>query len=126
MILEYLQPDPSFLDGVAVVLRALYYVASIGAAGLVFFMIGYGHRLRPTEVARLRRTLLGAIAAGLALSVAALALRVLVLLCGSYRLPPSGSRSIMWCAVQPVVQGSRRQRSGGLCRNLIPLSYELH
>jgi copper resistance protein D len=83
MILEYLQPDPSFLDGVAVVVRALYYAATIGAAGLAFFMIGYGHRLRPVEVTRLRRSLLGAITAGLALSVGALALRVLVLTAGA-------------------------------------------
>lgn len=83
MILEYLQPDPSFLDGIAVVVRALYYATTIGAAGLAFFMIGYGHRLRPAEATRLRRTLLGAIAAGLALSVGALALRVLVLTAGA-------------------------------------------
>lgn len=83
MILEYLQPDPSFLDGIAVVVRALYYAATIGAAGLAFFTIGYGHRLRPAEVTRLRRTLLVAIAAGLALSVGALALRVLVLTAGA-------------------------------------------
>lgn len=83
MILEYLQPDPSFLDGIAVVVRALYYAATIGAAGLAFFTIGYGHRLRPAEVTRLRRTLLGAITAGLALSVGALALRVVVLTAGA-------------------------------------------
>lgn len=83
MILEYLQPDPSFLDGMAVVVRALYYAATIGAVGLAFFTIGYGYRLQPTEVTRLRRTLLGAVAAGLALSVGALALRVLVLTAGA-------------------------------------------
>jgi len=83
MILEYLQPEPSFLDGLAVVLRALYYVATIGAAGLAFFMIGFGHRMRADELARLRRSLLGAIAAGLIVSVAALALRVLVLTAGA-------------------------------------------
>jgi copper resistance protein D len=83
MILEYLQPDPSFLDGIAVMTRALYYAATIGAAGLAFFMIGYGHRLRPAEITRLRRTILGAIIAGLALSVGALVLRVLVLTAGA-------------------------------------------
>lgn len=83
MILEYLQPDPSFLDGVAVVVHALYYAATIGAAGLVFFMIAYGHRLRPAEITRLRRSLVVAITAGLALSVGALALRVLVLTAGA-------------------------------------------
>jgi putative copper export protein len=83
MILEYLQPEPSILDGLSVVLRALYYVASIGAAGLAFFLIGFGHRLLPAELARVRRTLLAAVAAGLALSVLALALRVLVLTAGA-------------------------------------------
>lgn len=83
MILEYLQPDPSLADGLSVVLRALYYTATIGAAGLALFAIGFGHRLRPDEAARLRRALLGAIAAGLALSSAALVLRVLVLTAGA-------------------------------------------
>lgn len=83
MILEYLQPDPSFLDGIAVTMRAFYYAATIGAAGLAFFMIGYGHRLRPIEVTRLHRTLLSAISVGVVLSVVALALRVLVLTAGA-------------------------------------------
>lgn len=94
MILEYLQPDPSLLDGIVVVVRALYYVATIGAAGLAFFAIGFGHRLRPDEAARLRRSLLGAIAAGLALSVGALALRVLVLTAGA-----SVTDGAVWAAV---------------------------
>jgi copper resistance protein D len=83
VILEYLQPDPSLADGLSVVLRALYYAATIGAAGLALFAIGFGHRLRPDEGARLRRALLAAIAAGLALSSAALVLRVLVLTAGA-------------------------------------------
>jgi len=83
MILEHLQPDPSLLDGMTVVVRAFYYVATIGAAGLAMFAIGFGHRLEAEEAARLRRTLLGAIAAGLALSLLALALRVLVLTAGA-------------------------------------------
>ena len=33
MILEYLQPDASLLDGITVIIRALYYIATIGAAG---------------------------------------------------------------------------------------------
>ena len=94
MILEYLQPDPSFLDGIAVVVRAFYYAATIGATGLAFFTIGYDHRLRPAEVTRLRRTLVGAITAGLALSVGALALRVLVLTAGV-----SMTDSAVWDAI---------------------------
>ncbi len=79
MILEYLKPDPSLLDGLTVIVRTLYYAATIGAAGLALFAIGFGHRLEPEEAARLRQTLLGAVAMGLLLSVAALGLRVLVL-----------------------------------------------
>ena len=83
MILEYLQPDASVLDGITVIIRALYYIATVGAAGLGLFAIGFGHRLEPEEAGRLHRTLLGAIAAGLLLSVLALALRVLVLTAGA-------------------------------------------
>ena len=79
MILEYLKPDPSLLNGLTVIVRTLYYAATIGAAGLALFAVGFGHRLEPEEAARLRQTLLGAVATGLLLSVAALGLRVLVL-----------------------------------------------
>ncbi|MBX9596627.1 MAG: CopD family protein [Roseomonas sp.] len=94
MILEYLQPDPSLLDGITVVVRALYYVTTIGAAGLALFALGFGHRLEPGEAARLRRVLLGAVAAGLVISVAALALRVLVLTAGA-----SAMDAGVWAAV---------------------------
>lgn len=94
MILEYLQPDASFLDGMTVIIRALYYIGTIGAAGLGLFAIGFGYRLEPNESARLHRTLLGAIAAGLLLSVLALALRVLVLTAGA-----SIFSSDVWAAV---------------------------
>jgi len=94
MILEYLQPDASLLDGITVILRALYYIATIGAAGLGLFAIGFGHRLEPAEAAKLHRTLLGAIAAGLLLSVLALALRVLVLTAGA-----SVVNADVWAAV---------------------------
>jgi putative copper export protein len=83
MILEYLQPDASFLDGITVIIRSLYYIATIGAAGLGLFAVGFGHRLEPGEAAKLHRTLLATIAAGLLLSVLALALRVLVLTAGA-------------------------------------------
>jgi putative copper export protein len=94
MILEYLQPDPSALDGAIVAIRALYYAATIGAAGLAMFAIGYGHRLEPEEAVRLRRTLGVAIVAGLTLSVLALALRVLVLTAGASLFDPG-----VWVAV---------------------------
>ncbi|MCA3379530.1 MAG: CopD family protein [Roseomonas sp.] len=94
MILEYLQPDASLLDGITVIIRAAYYIATIGAAGLGLFAIGFGHRLEPAEAAKLHRTLLGAIAAGLLLSVLALALRVLVLTAGA-----SVFNADVWAAV---------------------------
>jgi putative copper export protein len=94
MILEYLQPDPSLLDGVTVAVRALYYAATIGTAGLALFAIGFRHRLEADEALRLRRTLLGAILAGLALSILALALRVLVLTAGASVTDPD-----VWAAV---------------------------
>jgi putative copper export protein len=94
MILEFLQPDASLLDGLTVLLRAAYYGATLGAAGLAMFAIGFGHRLEPDEAARLRRWLLGGVAAGLALSVLALALRVLVLTAGASAFDPD-----VWAAV---------------------------
>jgi putative copper export protein len=110
MILEFLQPDPSLLDGLTVVLRALYYVATIGAAGLALFAIAFGHRLEPAEAARLRRTLIAAVAAGLALSVAALALRVLVLTAGASVTDPD-----VWAAVMRSRIGDAFWlRAGGL------------
>lgn len=94
MILEYLQPDASLLDGITVIIRALYYIATIGAAGLGLFAIGFGQRLEPAEAAKLRRILLGTIAAGLLLSVMALTLRVLVLTAGASMFDPD-----VWAAV---------------------------
>jgi putative copper export protein len=79
MIIEYLQPDASLLDGLTVLLRAGYYAATLGAAGLVMFGLGFGHRLTAEEGERLKRRVLAAALLGLALSVLALALRVLVL-----------------------------------------------
>jgi putative copper export protein len=110
MILEYLQPDPSLLEGVAVVVRALYYVATIGTAGLALFAVGFGHRLEPDEAMRLRRTLLGAVVAGLLISMLALALRVLVLTAGANMSDPD-----VWAAVMRSRIGDAFwMRAGGL------------
>lgn len=110
MILEYLQPNPSLLDGLTVVLRALYYAATLGAAGLALFAIGFGHRLDAEEAARLRRTLLGAILAGLVFSVLALALRVLVLTAGASMTDPD-----VWAAVlRSRIGDAFWLRAGGL------------
>ena len=110
MILEYLQPDASLLDGITVVIRAFYYVATIGAAGLAIFALGFGHRLEAHETARLRRSLYAAIVAGLALSVLAMALRVLVLTAGASMFDPG-----VWAAVMRSRIGDAFWlRSGGL------------
>ena len=110
MILEYLQPDPSLLDGLTVVLRAFYYVATIGAVGLALFAIGFGHRLESDEVTRLRRLLLRVIVAGFALSILALALRVHVLTAGANVTDPD-----VWAAVMRSRIGDAFWlRSGGL------------
>jgi putative copper export protein len=83
VILEYLQPDPSALDAAFVLLRAASHVAMLGAAGLALFGLGFGAMLAPADQARLRRWLVGAALAGIALNVAALPLRVLVLSAGA-------------------------------------------
>lgn len=79
MILEYLLPDPNLLDGVTVPLRAAYYAASLGAAGMGLFLAAFGHRLDAGGQAHLRRWLLGAALSGILLSVLALLLRGFVL-----------------------------------------------
>ncbi len=75
MILEYLQPDPSAWDAATVVLRAAYYAATLGAAGLALFGAGFSHRLGPELAARLRRWTFGAAMLGIGLSVAAMFVR---------------------------------------------------
>ncbi|MCA3278222.1 MAG: CopD family protein [Roseomonas sp.] len=110
MILEYLQPDASLLDGITVIIRALYYITTIGAVGLGIFAIGFGHRLEAHETARLHRTLLGAIGAGIALSILALILRVLVLTAGANISDPD-----VWAAVMRSRIGDAFWlRAGGL------------
>jgi putative copper export protein len=79
MILEYLQPDPSLLDGATVLLRAAYYAASLGAAGMGLFLAAFGHRLDASGLAHARRWLLGTALAGILLSLLALLLRAHVL-----------------------------------------------
>lgn len=82
MILEYLQPGASAWDAATVVLRAGYYAATLGAAGLALFAIGFAHRLEPELSVRLRHWTLGAAMLGIALSVAALFVRTGVLTAG--------------------------------------------
>jgi putative copper export protein len=79
MIIEFLQPDASLLDGLTVLLRAGYYAATLGAAGLVMFGLGFDHRLTENEKQSLGRWVLLAATLGIILSIGALILRVLVL-----------------------------------------------
>jgi len=83
MILEYLQPDPSALDAVFVMLRAATHAAMLGAAGMALFSLGFGAMLTREDQERLRRWLLGLALAGLALNIGVLPLRVLVLTAGA-------------------------------------------
>lgn len=94
MIIEFLQPDASFLDGVTVLLRAGYYAASLGTAGLVMFGAGFGHRLNAVEKRLLPRWIVAGAVLALLLSVAAMALRVLVLTAGADLFDPT-----VWTAV---------------------------
>lgn len=79
MILEFLKPDPDVLDGLLVVLRGGYNAATLVAAGLVFFFVGFDHRIGSETATRLRRQVAFAVGLALALSVAALTLRGIVL-----------------------------------------------
>lgn len=79
MILEFLQPEPSLLDGATVLLRAAQYATSLGAAGIGLFLAGFGHRLDAGGLAHLRRWLLGAALAGIAVSLLGLLLRGFIL-----------------------------------------------
>lgn len=83
MIIEYLQPDASIWDAITVVLRAAYYIASLGAAGLAIFAVAFGHRLTPYESERLRRWIGAAVALAILLSLAAAGVRVQILSAGN-------------------------------------------
>jgi putative copper export protein len=83
MIIEYLQPDADIWDGVTVILRAGYYAATLGAAGLALFGVAYGHRLDLAEERAWRRWTIAAVLLGLVLSLLALAVRMQVLTAGA-------------------------------------------
>lgn len=82
MILEYLQADPDIVEGAIVLFRGAYNAAGLVAAGLAFFAVGFAHRLNDKETHRLRAYLIGAVGAGLLLSVGAMVLRALHLSAG--------------------------------------------
>ncbi|MBY0338657.1 MAG: copper resistance protein, partial [Acetobacteraceae bacterium] len=76
MILEWLQPDPSWLDAATVLLRALYHAAALGAAGLFLYAL-------LDDDPRVRRWIVAAALLGIAFSLLALPLRVLMLTAGT-------------------------------------------
>jgi putative copper export protein len=79
MILEFLQPDPDPVEGALVLARGGYNAATLVAAGLTLFAVGFGHRLTPDVDQPVRRMIGAAVALALALSAVALALRAVVL-----------------------------------------------
>lgn len=87
MILEYLQPDPNIWDGITVVVRAAYYAATLGAAGLAMFQLGFGDRLPAREQEGLCRWLIWAALGGIALSLLAALVRVQILSAGEITNP---------------------------------------
>jgi putative copper export protein len=82
MIIEYLNPDPNLWDGITVVVRAAYYAASLGAAGLALFLVAYGGRMGGADEAALRR-MVGVVAVlAILLSLGAAVVRVQLLTAG--------------------------------------------
>lgn len=68
MIQEVLRPEPELLRATAAALRIAYYVASLGAAGLAIFSLGFGSLQDPRDVAACRQVTLGMVVIGLAAS----------------------------------------------------------
>ncbi|WP_240757062.1 MULTISPECIES: copper resistance D family protein [Roseicella] len=105
MILAALQSGQVGYPGAAVVLRAAYYVGSLGGAGLAFFALLLGSRQEATDAERLRRWALGAAVLGLLAGIGALAAQVGVLTDGEALTDPE---------VWNVVLASRAGSSYGL------------
>ena len=105
MILAALQGGEIGYPGAAVLLRAIYYVASLGGAGLAFFAVLFGPRQEATDAARLRRWTLGAVLLGLLAALGSLIIQVGVLTGGETLLDPD---------VWQMVLASRAAASYGL------------
>jgi putative copper export protein len=98
MILEFLQPEPSLLDGATVLLRAALYATSLTAAGAGLLLALAGSGLGEAPRALARRWLMAAALAGIAVSLASLPLRALVL---------TGGESAFDGATWQAMMGSR-------------------
>ena len=79
MIIEYLQAEPSPWDGLTVVARAGYYMATLVAAGTVLFLVSMRERLDAAELQSTLGVLRAAVIIGIAFSLLALVLRAVVL-----------------------------------------------
>jgi putative copper export protein len=82
VIIEYLNPNPDIWDGVTVVVRAGYYVASLGAAGLALFLAGFGRRLDGADEDWLRSRIFLVAGLAIVLSLIAAVVRVQLLSAG--------------------------------------------
>lgn len=105
MILAALQTGEVGYPGVAVALRSLYYVGSLGGSGMVFFAALFGTQQDVKDAARLRRWVLDAALLGLLAGFGALAAQVGVL---------TGGDTLMDTEVWMVVLKSGASRSYGL------------
>ena len=88
MILALLQGAELGYGVAAIVLRAAYYVGSLGGAGLAFFALLFGSRLDDGDAGRLRRWTLGAALLGVVASVGTLTAHVGVLMGGETLTDP--------------------------------------
>lgn len=79
MILAALGGEASGLTAIAVPLRAAWYAASLGAAGMALFALRFGARLQAAEAGRLRRWAAGAAGLGLLAGAAGLVVQVATL-----------------------------------------------
>ena len=105
MILAALQSGEVGYPGAAVLLRAAYYVGSLGGAGLAFFALLFGTRQEAADIARVRRWTLAAVLLGLVAALGALTAQVGVL---------TGGETLTDAEVWQVVLASRAAGSYGL------------
>lgn len=88
MILTLLRGGELGYEAAAVALRSLYYVGSLGGAGLAFFALLFRHRMAAEGAARLRRWAVGAALLGIVAGVCTMAAHVGVLMAGETLMDP--------------------------------------
>lgn len=104
MILSLLRTGEAGWSGIAVLLRAIYYVGSLGGAGLAFFALMFGQRREVVDSLRLRRWAATAALLGIAAGAGVLTVQIAELSAGEDLLDPE---------VWEVVLGSRAAASYG-------------